>query len=313
VGRAQVLLMKTVTIIGAGSVGVACADAILHSGAAQRVSLFDMDAGKAEGEALDFAHVAPMLGHCQVDGGGMDQLAPGADICVITAGAKQRPGEGRLQLVDRNLEALESIATQLEARGLPRIALVVTNPVDVMTFALTKRWQAKGVAVLGTGTLLDSMRLRVTLARWLDVSGESVHAWVVGEHGDSSVPLLDSARVAGQPLPSYCERRGIRFSAQERRSFVDGVRGAAQEVIRKKGATCHAIGLVTARLVSALLSDEGVILPVSASVDGVCAGVPARIGHVGPQVLGWPELSTLERSQLDVSLSILREACSRVR
>ena len=312
-GRAQVGFMKTVTIIGAGSVGVACADAILHGEAAQRVSLFDMDGRKAEGEALDFAHVAPMLGRCQVDGGGMDRLASGGDLCVITAGAKQRPSESRLQLVDRNLDSLDSIATLLEARGLPRIALVVTNPVDVMTFALTKRWQAKGVAVLGTGTLLDSMRLRATLARWLDVSGESVHAWVVGEHGDSSVPLLDSARVAGQSLPSYCERRGMRFTEQERRALVDGVRGAAGEVIRKKGATCHAIGLVTARLVSALLTDEGVILPVSASVDGVCAGVPARIGREGPQVLGWPELSALERTELDASLTVLREACSRVR
>jgi hypothetical protein len=168
-------LMKTVTIIGAGSVGVACADAILHRQVCQRVSLLDVDGAKAEGEALDFAHVAPMLGHCQVDGGGMDRLESGADVCVITAGAKQRPSESRLQLVDRNLESLHSIATHVEARGLPRVALVVTNPVDVMTFALMKRWQSKGVVVLGTGTLLDSMRLRATLARHLEVSGESVH------------------------------------------------------------------------------------------------------------------------------------------
>ncbi|MDP3231212.1 MAG: hypothetical protein Q8N26_00450 [Myxococcales bacterium] len=304
--------MKTVTIIGAGSVGVACANAILHLEVANRVSLFDMNAERAEGEALDFAHVAPMLGHCQVDGGGMERLESAGDICIITAGAKQRPGETRLQLVDRNLEALDSIASQLEAKGLPRIALVVSNPVDVMTFALTKRWQSKGVSVLGTGTLLDSMRLRATLARWLQVSGESVHAWVVGEHGDSSVPLLDSARVAGQSLPAYCERRGIRFSQEQRSALVDGVRNAAGEVIRKKGATSHAIGLVTARLVSALLSDEGVILPVSASIEGVCAGVPSRIGFTGPRVLGWPELSAVERGQLDASLSVLREACSRV-
>ena len=304
--------MTTITIIGAGAVGVACTNAILALEVAERVSLHDMDAGKAEGEALDFAHVAPMLGHTEVEGGGMDRLETSGDICVITAGVKQRPAENRLQLVDRNLEALDSIATQLETKGLPRIALVVTNPVDVMTFALSKRWQSKGVAVLGTGTLLDSMRLRATLARWLDVSGESVHAWVVGEHGDSSVPLLDSARVAGQSLPAYCERRGVRFTDAERSRLVDGVRGAAGEVIRKKGATCHAIGLVTGRLVSALLADEGVILPVSASVDGVCAGVPARIGSAGAQVLGWPDLSALERSQLDSSLSVLREACERV-
>jgi L-lactate dehydrogenase len=156
------------------------------------------------------------------------------------------------------------------------------------------------------------MRLRAALSKWLGVSGESIHAWVLGEHGDSAVPLLDSARVAGQPLPVYCARQGIRFETDQRANLVKAVRGAAGEVIRRKGATCHAIGLVTARVVSALLNDERTILPLSVEVDGLCAGVPARTSREGAVSLGWPEMSAAERNQLDVSLGVLREACARV-
>jgi len=301
--------MAHITIIGAGAVGVACANAFLAQQLATRVSLYDANAQRAEGEALDFEHVAPLLGQARVDGGGMDRLETGGDVCVITAGAKQHPGESRPALLERNAAALHSIAGALERTLLPRVAVVVSNPVDTMTFKLLQRWQGRGVHVLGTGTLLDSMRLRARLAQWLNVSGESVHAWVLGEHGDSSVPLLDSARVAGVSLETFCARRGIPFGAAERAGLTEWVRGAAGKVIALKGATCHAIGLVTARVVSAVLRDERVLLPVSAPIDGVCAGVPCRVGHDGAEVLGWPDMSPAERASLDASLAVLRRTC----
>jgi L-lactate dehydrogenase len=288
---------------------VACANAILSQQLAGRVSLYDVNAQRAEGEALDFEHVAPLLGQARVDGGGMDRLDTGGDVCVITAGAKQRPGESRPALLERNAAALDAIATSLEGARLPRVAVVVSNPVDTMTFRLVRRWQGRGVHVLGTGTLLDSMRLRAQLAQWLQISGESVHAWVLGEHGDSGVPLLDSARVAGVSLEAFCARRGIAFGASERARLTEGVRGAAAKVIALKGATCHAIGLVTARVVSAVLRDERVLLPVSAPIDGVCAGVPCRVGRDGAEVLGWPDLSPAERASLEASLAVLRTTC----
>lgn len=300
--------MSHLSIIGAGAVGVACASSIVHARLASRVSLYDVQGRKAEGEALDFAHAAPLLGHLRVDGGGMERLEP-AELCIITAGAKQRPGETRLELLTRNAAALDAIADAVEARGLPKVALVITNPVDVMTQLLRERWRDTGVAVLGTGTLLDTMRLRARLGEQLEVSPDSVHATVLGEHGDSAVPLLDSARIGGLPLEVFAARRGRVFGEAERAAVVASVRGAAGAVIERKGATCHAIGLVTARIVRALVRDEQAVLTVTAPVDdGVCAGVPCLVGKDGAATMGLPEMSANEAADFEASLQVLRDA-----
>jgi L-lactate dehydrogenase len=214
-----------------------------------------------------------------------------------------------LQLLARNIEAMDSIAQRLEAGGLPNVVLVVTNPVDVLTENLRRRWAGRGVHVLGSGTVLDTMRLRRELGARLYVAAESVHAWVVGEHGDSSVILADSARVAGIPLKEFWRRRRGSFRAEDAAELTQAVRGAAAEIIERKGATSHAIGMVTARIARAIVRNERAVLAVSAPVGpDVCAGVPSLVGRDGAEPVGLPEMSEAERAQFEASIGTLREA-----
>ena len=301
-----------VSIIGAGAVGVAVATSILHGRFAPRVSLFDINADKASGEAMDLAHAAPLLGNAQVTGGGMAQVI-GGDICIITAGAKQRPGEDRLALLARNCKALGEIAATLEKQGLPRVVIMVTNPVDLMTEVMRRRLAPQGVAVLGSGTLLDTLRLRYALSRLLDLAPSSIHVSVVGEHGNSSVSLLDSGRAGGLPLAQVFAANNVRFDDAQRASLAADVRGAAFEIIARKGATSHAIGVAVARIVQAIATDERVVLPVSAVVEpGLCAGVPCVLGSHGATPLPWPVLSAREQQALDQSLAILRASLQAI-
>lgn len=302
-----------VSIVGAGAVGVSCAVSILHARLAGRISLYDLQSDKAEGEALDLAHGAPLLGGTRVDGGGIDRVEAG-DVCVVTAGAKQRPGEDRLALLARNEDALDRIAETLERRGLPRVVVVVTNPVDPMTEALRRRLAPKGVAVLGSGTLLDTLRLRRAIAVDLGISPESVHAHVVGEHGDSSVCLLDSGRAGGLSLAEAYRDRGLVLDEERRRGLALEVRGAAYRIIEKKGATSHAIGIAVARIVRAIVADERVVLPVSAPVEpGTCAGIPCVLGAEGARPLPLVGLSERETADVEKSLTVLRARSSELR
>jgi L-lactate dehydrogenase len=299
-----------VSVIGAGSVGVAVASSILHGGHARRLSIFDLAGEKAAGEALDFAHASPMLGDAEVDGGAMDAVVAG-DVCVITAGVKQRPGESRQGLLERNRTAIRSIAEAIETRGLPRIAIVVTNPVDAMTHALASRWRDRGTVVFGSGTLLDTLRLRAALARRLSVSGESVHAYVIGEHGDSSVSLLESAEVGGLPIAEVARRRGIGWDPDAEWSAAhEGVRSAAYRVIERKGATCHAIGIATARIVRAIARDQRAVLPVSVAHAGVSISLPAIVGREGATSLGVPSWTAREAAAFEASLGVVRGICA---
>lgn len=295
-----------VSIVGCGAVGVAIASSILHRKLATRLSFFDINAEKAVGEALDFAHASSLLGNVEVDGRGMHDV-DGGDLCIITAGVKQRPGETRTELLQRNREALSVVAESLERGKLPRIALLVTNPVDAMTQALQECWKSNDVAVFGSGTLLDTLRFRADLAKRFEVSGESVHAYVVGEHGDSSVAMLDSATIGGLPLAQLAGLRGMDWepdlewdAAQER------VRRAAYRVIQYKGATCHAIGVASARIAEAIAHDQHAVLPVSVAYKGVCVSLPSSVNARGAQLLGEPNFSTREREAFEQSVAALR-------
>lgn len=308
--------MKTkihVTVIGAGAVGVAAAVSLLHGRVASRLTLFDVVADKARGEALDLAHAAPLFGGATIEGGGHDDIH-GGDLCIVTAGAKQRQGEDRLSLLARNEKALDDITEALERHPLPRVVLVVTNPVDVMTEAMRRRLAPKGVRVLGSGTLLDTLRLRHTLSGLLAISPESIHASVVGEHGDSSVCLLDSGRAGGLPLADAFRAKGIALDDELRRTLAANVRGAAYQIIARKGATSHAIGVAVARITRAIVADERVVLPVSAPIDGAtCAGIPCVLGADGASPLTLASLSDREQAEVDQSLAILKQRCAELR
>ena len=293
-----------VGIVGAGGVGVAAASALIMRGLANRVTVYGRDAGSAHGLALDFMHARPLLAQIEVRGRGLDEIER-EDILVITAGQHTTPGETRLDMLQHNIVVMDDVATAVERGSLPRVALVVTNPVDVMTEYLTRRWHDRPVSVLGSGTALETLRLTDRIARECGVHPRSVHAWVVGEHGDSCVFLLDSAVVGTLPLIEFASQRGIdlasRFPVIERE-----VRDAAYQVRDLKGAAVQGIGLTVSGLVHALVHEVGALIPVSVRVaDRTCASLPCVLGPDGPSAPLRPTMTASEHDAWERSLETL--------
>ncbi|MDP9334309.1 MAG: hypothetical protein M3Q30_13530 [Actinomycetota bacterium] len=294
-----------VGVIGAGGVGVATASALIMRGLAGRVTVYNRDSGAAHGLALDFMHGRPLLSHVEVRGRGLDEVDR-EDILVITAGHHTTPGESRLDILHENIVVMDAVATAVESGELPRVALVVTNPLDVMTEYLTRRWSDRPVAVMGSGTALETLRLTDRIARECGVHPRSVHAWVVGEHGDSCVFLLDSAVVGTLPLVEFAAQRGIDLTPDRLAAIEHDVRGAAYEVRDLKGSAVQGIGLTVSGLVHALAHEVGALIPVSVRVgDGVCASLPCVLGPDGASAPLWPRMTQSEREAWEHSLEVL--------
>jgi L-lactate dehydrogenase len=303
--------VTSVAILGAGDVGVACAGPLLQFGLASQLTLYDLDGDRARGEALDFHHAAPLLPECRVEGESMDSIRA-ADIAVLTAGAHTQPGQTRLDTLEHNLAVAIDVADALE-EALPRVVVVVSSPVDVLAEYLTRRWESRPVHVFGTGTSLDSWRLRELLAVELGVHPGNVHAWVIGEHGDSAVFPFESARVGPFSLTEFGRLSARPLAAERLAEIEQQVRRAAYEVRALKGSTTHAIGLATAQLIRHVVRDAGRLEPVSVRVaDRVCASLPAPIGADGAGAPLMPELSDRERRAWEESLAVLREASQRI-
>ena len=297
-----------VGIIGAGGVGVATASALIMRGLAGRVTVYSRDGGAAHGLALDFMHARPLLSHIEVRGRGLDEIEQ-EDILIFTAGHHTTPGESRLDMLHRNIEVMDSVATSVEAGELPGIALVVTNPLDVMTEYLTRRWADHPVAVMGSGTALETLRLTDRIARECGVHPRSVHAWVVGEHGDSCVFLLGSAVVGTLPLVEFAAQRGIDLTPERFAIIERDVRDAAYEVRDLKGSAVQGIGLTVSGLVHALVHEVGALIPVSVRVaDGVCASLPCVLGPEGPSAPLWPSMTDHEQKAWAHSLDVITAA-----
>jgi L-lactate dehydrogenase len=288
---------------------VACAGSVLRQGIATRLVFYDRNGDRARGEALDFGHAAPLLPDCGVEGRPLTEAAP-ADVAVITAGARPEPGADRHTVVDRNLEVAAELASLLDG-ALPRVAIVVSNPVDVITEFFTRMWSPRGVNVIGSGTALDTWRLRELVAARLAVHPGSVHAWVIGEHGLSAVFPFSLARVGPFPLDEFAAGRGRPL---DHAAVVDEIRHAGPGVSKLKGrGPSSAIGLTAARLARHVLHEHGAIVPVSVRVeDGVCASLPAEIGPEGAGAAMMPELAELELEAWEASLDVLREAAARI-
>jgi L-lactate dehydrogenase len=292
-------------------VGVACAGPLLQQGLASRLTLYDRDGDRARGEALDFHHAAPLLPECTVASASLDSIRA-ADIAVLTAGVHTQPGQTRLDTLDHNLAVAVEVADALE-EALPRVVIVVSSPVDVLAEYLTRRWESRPVHVFGTGTSLDSWRLRELLAVELGVHPGNVHAWVIGEHGDSAVFPFESARVGPFSLAEFGRLSGRPLVAERLAEIEQQVRRAAYEVRALKGSTTHAIGLATAQLLRHVVRDAGRLEPVSVRVgDRVCASLPAPIGTDGAGTPLMPELSDRERRAWEESLAVLRDANQRI-
>jgi len=297
-----------VGIIGAGGVGVAAASAIIIRGLASRVTIYARNPDAARGLALDFDHARPLLSRIDIRGRGLDEIEE-EDVLVFTAGHHTQPGETRLDILHKNLDVMNDMVSAVEAGELPKIALVVTNPLDVMTEYLSRRWAGRPVSVMGSGTSLDTLRLTQRIAQECGVHPRSVHGWVIGEHGDSSVFLLDSATVGTVRLVDFAAQRGVDMSEERLRAIERDVREAAYQVRALKGSAVHGIGLTVSGLIHASLHETGALIPVSVRVgDDVSASLPCVLGPEGPSAPLMPTMTERERQDWDHSLAVLAEA-----
>ena len=274
-------------IVGAGSVGTSLAYAALIRDAAREIAIYDIDASKAEAEGLDLAHGTQFTGANTVTGGGHVEALAGSDVIVITAGARQEPGQTRLDLAGTNVRILETLMPKLMEQAPDAVYMLVTNPADVLAVAAQKISGLPRNRIFSSGTVLDTSRLRLLLARQAHVLMTSVHATIIGEHGDSEFPVWSSATIGPIPIREW-EVSGRRIFTEEfLDSVTDDVVNAAYHVIGGKGATNYAIGLAGVRIVEAVLNAENAVLPVSAllqgefGISGVALSLPSIVGHNG--------------------------------
>lgn len=306
-----------IAVIGAGAVGACAAYAMMISGTASEIVLVDVNRHKAEGEAMDLMHGAPFVRPVTVTAGDYADCA-GADLVVITAGAAQRPGETRLELVKRNTDIFGSIVPQITQAAPDAILLVVANPVDILTYVTMKISGLGPQRVLGSGTVLDTARMRALVGQHVQVDARSVHAYVIGEHGDSEVLLWSQATVAGLPLAEFARQRGVRYDDTVRAAIEHSVRHAAYEIIERKGATYYAIGLGVRNVAEAILRDHNTILPVSTLMTGqfgindICLSLPAVVDRGGVEVVLEPTMADAELAALQRSAMVLREVAQSV-
>lgn len=299
-----------VAVIGVGHVGASVAVALLQTGAARELLLHDHDHARAEGEAMDLAHGVPYYPRARVRAVTLDE-AVCADVVVFAAGRNGRPGETRLQLLADNVRVASEIGRRLA--GGAALVVVVSNPVDVLTRVMQQASGLPPARVLGTGTMLDTARLRERLGQHLGVDARSVHAQVLGEHGDSEFVQWSTAQVGGRPL-----RQWPGWTAADEARLGSEVRRAAYEIIQRKGVTNHAIGLVTADLVRAVVRDEHRVLTVSRLQDGdpaladVALSLPAVVSRAGAGMVITPTLDEAELAALQHSAGVLRQAWSGV-
>lgn len=301
-----------VGIIGAGSVGAATAFALVMKGVARKVVLIDANQKKAEAEAADIAHAAPFAYANKIKAGTYDDLK-GCEIVIVTAGANQKPGETRIDLLGRNVKIFESIIPQI-AKAEPNTTLIITaNPADIMTEVAIKLSGFPKERVIGSGTVLDTSRFRTLLGYHLGVSPQSVHANVIGEHGDSEVLVWSAGDAGTVSLDKLAEEVGKPFDAETKAKIDDGVRNAAYKIIDGKGATYYGIAGALTRICAAITNNEYAILTVSShqedveGVKGVCVSLPTVLGKRGVHKVIYPVLNAEEKAALKKSAEAMKE------
>ncbi|WP_245767164.1 L-lactate dehydrogenase [Stigmatella erecta] len=306
--------MSKIAIIGAGAVGATVAYAAMIRGVAKHFAIYDINRAKVDAEVLDLNHGLQFVPMATLEGSDDLNVCAGAEVVVITAGAKQKPGQTRMELAGANVELCRTLIPQLLKVAPDALLLLVTNPVDVLTYVVQQLSGLPARRVLGSGTVLDSSRFRFLLARHLNVAVQNVHAFIAGEHGDSEIPLWSTASVGGLPLMQWSVPGRAPLSEADRTHIFDHVRNAAYQVIRGKGATNYAIGLATAQILEALLHNEQRVLPVSSRLDGylgirdVCMSVPSIVNRGGVEAVLELPLSETEREGLKRSADTIRQA-----
>ena len=304
-------------IIGCGFVGASTAFCLMQSGLFSEMVLIDANQDRAEGEAMDLSHGLPFARPMEIYAGGYDDIVD-CGLIIITAGANQKPDETRIDLVHKNIAIFKKIIPEIKQRGCEGILLIVSNPVDILTYAAIQISGFPPERVIGSGTVLDTARLKYLLGQHLDVDSRSIHAVIIGEHGDSELAVWSSANVSGIDLKRYCDICGKCEGMQNMRGLYEDVRDSAYEIIDKKGATYYGIAMSVRRIAECIIRDEHSILPVSTLVEGhyglehICMGVPAVLGSRGVEkVLDIP-LDREEEERLMASAKALKEVLADI-
>lgn len=303
---------QKIAIIGLGMVGSSIAFSLMQEGIFSEIVLIDKDRKKAKGEAMDLSHGIPFCESINIYEGDYDDIKD-CYVVIITAGANQEKGETRLDLIDKNLKIYKSIIPNITKTGFEGILLVVSNPVDILTYVTLKLSGYDKKRVIGSGTVLDSARFQYMLGRHLNVDSKSIHAFIIGEHGDSELAVWDSSDIGGMKINNFCELRGHFNHEQAMNEIFSGVKNSAYEIIERKGATYYGIAMAVKRICTALVKDEHSILPVSSYIDGeyglndICISIPSIVCMEGiDKVLEIP-LSKREEENLFNSASKLKE------
>ena len=309
--------MQKCGVVGVGFVGACCAYTLAVSGLFSEIVLVDVNRQKAESEAADINHGVSFAKPCHVGAGDYSDLS-GCGLVILAAGANQRPGETRVALLGRNRTILSAVVGQVVQAARDAVLLVVSNPVDVLTCMAQRLSGLPAGRVIGSGTVLDTARLKYLLGQRLGVDGRNVHAFIIGEHGDSELAVWSSANISGVDLDDYCRITGIDDPAAVLRGIYESVRGAAYPIIEGKGATYYGIAMAVRRIAEAIVRDERSVLPVSSlitghyGVDGVCLGVPSIVGRGGVQAVLDIPLAPEELAQLQRSARKMRELIDEV-
>ena len=302
---------RKIVIVGTGQVGSTFAFALMTSGLATSIVLIDQNSEQAEGHVMDLNHGLCFVQPSRIYAGDYPDCRD-ADIAVITAGARQKPGETRLDLVRKNTEIFEDIIPQIAGYN-PRILLIVSNPVDILTYVALKVSEYPMNRVIGSGTALDTARFRYLLSRHCEVDPRNVHAYIIGEHGDTEVPVWSQASIAGIPFREYCPVCDRQCPQGEREEIFKRVKNVAYEIIEKKGATYFAIALALVRIVGSILRDENSVVTVSTLLDGyydisdVCVSLPVIVNRHGISKILKIRLDETEVKKLQASAAVLRD------
>ncbi|WP_121612265.1 L-lactate dehydrogenase [Mesobacillus foraminis] len=305
-------LVNRVVLIGTGAVGCSYAYSMINQGVAEELVLIDVNEAKSEGEAMDLNHGMPFAPSPTKVWSGSYEDCGSADLVVITAGLAQKPGETRLELVEKNTRIFKTIVKNVMTSGFDGIFLVATNPVDILTHVTMKESGLPKERVIGSGTVLDSARLRFALGQYFDVDTRNVHAYIIGEHGDTELPVWSHTSIGVKQLDTVLESKNDLNKEGLENIFVN-VRDAAYHIIERKGATYYGIGMSLVRITKAILNNENSILTVSAYLNGeyghqnVYIGVPAVINRDGIREVIELELNEKEKDQFDRSVSVLKE------
>ena len=282
----NVICSRKAAVIGCGFVGSAIAFTLMQSKLFSELVLLDVNKDKADGEAKDISHGVPFAAPMKIYAGDYDDIAD-ASIIIVTAGANQKPDETRLDLVHRNVEIYQSIIPEIAGRNFGGILLIVSNPVDILTYVALRLSSLSEERVIGSGTVLDSARMKYALGQHLQVDSRSVHSYIVGEHGDSEIAVLSSTNISGIPLDVFCEMRGYENPKEKLDLIAESVKNSAYDIIAKKQATYYGIAMSVRRICACIVRNERSILPVSSMMQGeygirdIALSMPAVLGADG--------------------------------